>query len=353
MKKISELSRRDLLKLFGVSVGAGILDPAVWPRNVQAQSKKVTPRKTARNVIFIQNCGAMSQHETFDFKETKWTAKDLDIQKVNSDFLISKTLFPNYQRWAPKATLVRSLWENSLVHFTGQYHSQAGRAFNPAILREIPAMGSLIASELDHERRESDTFPTFMSVDLWNSRCPQIGAGMLGPRFAGMDLNTDSVFDSFGGEGGGTTADLSRRWEVLNRISEVSPSGSGDSIGGKADEYGAHYQYAYKILTDPRFKPNPRETSEEIRKRFRRQHGRAIGRGDEVRIGPGDRREANRDRQFRATGKDDQILEVGGRSGTAGRAERSARCSGQGGTQPSFGLVYFPSCRPASVSGAG
>jgi hypothetical protein len=77
---------------------------------------------------------------------------------------------------------------------------------------------------------------------------------MLGPRFAGMDLNTDSVFDSFGGEGGGTTADLSRRWEVLNRISEVSPSGSGDPIGGKADEYGAHYQYAYRILTDPRFK---------------------------------------------------------------------------------------------------
>ena len=53
----------------------------------------------------------MSQHETLDFKETKWTAKDLDIQKVNSDFLISKTLFPNYEKWAPKASLVRSLWE--------------------------------------------------------------------------------------------------------------------------------------------------------------------------------------------------------------------------------------------------
>ena len=106
-KRIGDLSRRELLKLFGISVGAGMLEPAVWPRNVQAQSKKITPRKNARNVIFIQNCGAMSQHETLDFKETKWTAKDLDIQKVNSDFLISKALFPNYEKWAPKASLVR------------------------------------------------------------------------------------------------------------------------------------------------------------------------------------------------------------------------------------------------------
>src|SRR5215831_712863 len=238
MGKIRDLSRRELLKLFGITVGASIVDPAAWPRQVQAQNKKVSVRKSARNVIYIQNCGAMSQHETLDFKETKWTAKDLDIQKVNSDFLVSKTLFPNYEKWAPRASLVRSMWENSLVHFTGQYHSQSGRAFNAALLREIPAFGSIVAMELEHERKESDTFPTFMSVDLWNARCPQIGSGMLHPRFAGLDLNTSSVFDSFasGGEDAKTNADLARRWGVLNRISEVSPSES-TPIGGKADEY--------------------------------------------------------------------------------------------------------------------
>ena len=262
-KRIEDLSRRELLKLFGLSVGAVIADSAAWPRNVQAQGKKITPRGTARNVIFIQNCGAMSQNETFDFRETKWTAKDLDIQKVNSDFLISKTLFPQYQRWAPKAALVRTLWENSLVHFTGMYHSQAGRAFNPAIIREVPAFGSVVAYELEKERKPSDTFPTFMSVDLWNTRCPQIGSGMLPPKFAGLDLNTSTVFDSFAGADAKAEVDLARRWEVLNRISEVSPSGSGDSLGGKADEYGAHYQYAFNILMDPRFKKVLNVTDEE------------------------------------------------------------------------------------------
>src|SRR2546425_5528930 len=105
-KRIEDLSRRDLMKLFGIGVGAVIADPAVWPKNVQAQSKKITPRGTARNVIFIQNCGAMSQWETWDFRPTKWTdtfpGKDLDVQKVNSDFQIAKTLFPNMRNGRQK-----------------------------------------------------------------------------------------------------------------------------------------------------------------------------------------------------------------------------------------------------------
>src|SRR5438309_8903516 len=253
-KGIENLSRRELLKFFGMSVGASLAGEAAWPRKVQAQSRKVTPRKTARNLHFIQNCGAMSPPECLDFKETKFTAKDLEIQTVNPDFVISKTVFPNYQKWAPRASLVRSMYENSLVHSSAQYHTQAGRALNAAILREIPAFGSVVASELDSERRSSDTFPTFISVDLWNARCPQIGSGMLHPRFAGLDLNTASVFEAFGSgssEGAAKNSDLAERWEVLNRMSEVSPSGG---IGGKANEYKAHYEYAYKILTDARFK---------------------------------------------------------------------------------------------------
>jgi hypothetical protein len=256
IKRIKDLSRRELLKLFGVSVGAAIVDPAAWPRKVHAQSRKIAPRKNARNVIFFQNCGAMSPPECLDFKETKFTAKDLNIENVNPDFKISRTIFPEYEKWAPKASLVRSMYENSLVHFSAQYHTQAGRALNAAILREIPAFGSVIAMELEKERRESDTFPTFMSFDLWNVRCPQIGSGMLNPRFAGLDINTATVFDSFGGGGGDEAASnsvLAERWEVLGRMAEVSPSGRAP-IGGKADEYKAHYEYAFKILMDQRFK---------------------------------------------------------------------------------------------------
>ena len=179
-ERIGNLSRRELRKNYSASAWAPVsLVRLHFRRGIQAQSKKVNPRKNARKCYLCSNCGAMSPPECLDFKDTKVTAKDLDIQQVNSDFQISRTIFPNYEKWAPKASLVRSMYENSLVHFSAQYHTQAGRALNAAILREIPAFGSLIASELDSERRGLRYLPTFMSLDLWNARCPQIGSGIV------------------------------------------------------------------------------------------------------------------------------------------------------------------------------
>src|SRR5205814_6677966 len=61
-------------------------------RSVTAQAK-AQPLGTARNAIFIQLTGAMSQMDCWDYKETKWTPKDLDPQKVWGDLYLPKTLF--------------------------------------------------------------------------------------------------------------------------------------------------------------------------------------------------------------------------------------------------------------------
>lgn len=255
-QRMKDISRRDLLKLFGMGIGASMAGEITWPRNIQAaQGVKITPRKTARNCIVIQNGGAPSPWETLDFKETKWTANDLDMQKINPDFVLSKTLFPRgVDVWAKRATLVRSMKSGGLVHFPAQYYQQAGRALNTAIIREVPALGSIIAKELESERRESDTFPTYVSMDQWNIRCPPIGSGMLPPKFAGLDLNTTSVFNSFGGgDTPESNSELSERWEALARWSEVAGVSS-DRFGSKSEEYKAAYDYGVKVLLDPRFK---------------------------------------------------------------------------------------------------
>jgi len=262
-RDISKLNRRDLLKALGIGLGATIADSAAWPRRIQAQGNKITPRGNARNVVVLQNCGAMSPPETLDFHESKWTAKDLDIQMVNADFPISKTLFPNYQKWAPRAALVHSMMENSLVHFAAWYHSIAGRALNAAIVKEIPAFGSVISMELDSQRRETDTFPTFLSVDMWNIRC-QMGSGMLPPKYGRLDLNTSNIFETFAGDTGMPQALLEKRFAGLSRLSEVS---NGKGVGDKADEYEADYAYAYKLLMDPRFRKMLALTDEE-KKRY-------------------------------------------------------------------------------------
>lgn len=276
-QRLRDLSRRDLLKLFGITMGATIADQIAMPKKIKAaQGAKITPRKTARHVIVIQNGGAPSPWEVFDFKETKWTAKDLNIEKINSDLSLSRTLFPRgIDVWGKQATIVRTMRGGALVHFPAQYHTQAGRALNPAIMREVPAMGSIIASELEHERKDSDTFPTYMSFDQWCIRCPPIGSGMLSPRFAGLDLNTTSVFNSFGG-GSDSKSDslLSERWEALGRWSEVADVSAG-KLGSKSDEYKASYDYGVHILLDPRFK-KALVLTEEDKKRYGVDQDRGI-----------------------------------------------------------------------------
>src|SRR5437763_14061033 len=106
--RVKDLSRRELLKLFGVTVGGSLVGSAGVPLNVQAQNKKVTPRKNVRNVVFFQNCGAMSRPECVDFHESKFSAKDLDLEDDdgNKDFQIEITISPNYDRWSPTVSLV-------------------------------------------------------------------------------------------------------------------------------------------------------------------------------------------------------------------------------------------------------
>ena len=244
-------NRRDLLKCGGVALATACVDRIVWPMKVSAAAQ-VTPRATARNAIMIELPGAISQPDCWDFKETRFTVKDLDVQKVTSDLYLSKTLFPNYADWAPRSAFVRSMRALELGHFTGQYHTQTGRALNAAVSKEIPAFGSVIAAELDHQRRESDSFPTYMSVNLGASRPGSIGAGFFPARFTGMDLDSSTVLGSFGG-GGSATEALEVRYDALMKLSEVSPAERA-SLGDLASDYKAYYQSAYTILDDPRFK---------------------------------------------------------------------------------------------------
>jgi hypothetical protein len=137
-----------------------------------------------------------------------------------------------------------------LVHFVGQYHLQVGRPLNPAVGKEIPAFGSVIASELESQRQNSDTFPTYMSLSLGKNRVGAIGSGFFPARHTGVDIDSSAVFEVFGGEGASASNDvLERRYEALKILSEESPTG----IGAKQDEYRAYYNTAFKVLDDKRW----------------------------------------------------------------------------------------------------
>ena len=249
---IDFISRREVLRWAGMAL-AGAAAGVNVPLKVSAQAK-TKPLGTARNAIFIQLTGAMSQMDCWDYKETKWTPKDLDPVKVWGDLYLSKTLFGRMMasKQMKDISFVRSMKAKELVHFNGQYHCQTGRALNVAVGKEIPAFGSIVAAELNSQRRPSDTFPTYVSVNLRQDRVGPIGSGFLPVSYTGMDLDPAVVFDVFGGANDGAAEkDLQRRWQTLERMSEVSPRSR--TLGDKANDYRTFYDYAYRILNDPRW----------------------------------------------------------------------------------------------------
>src|SRR5919106_5706487 len=89
---IFPIGRRDLLKWAGLTVAGSFVGPLV-PLEVRAQGRS-QPAGTARNAIMIEMSGAISPMDCWDLKETKLTPKDLDPQRLWSDFYLSRTFFP-------------------------------------------------------------------------------------------------------------------------------------------------------------------------------------------------------------------------------------------------------------------
>jgi len=245
-------NRREILRWLGLTAAGAMAGPMVQPLKLQGQ-RKVNPLGTARNAIMVKLSGAQCPADTWDFKETRYTPPDLQPRMIAADFQLSETLYPRLvkSKVLQRISFLRSMHARELVHFTGHYHLHTGRALNPGVAKEIPDFGTVIASELESQRRDNDTFPTYMSTNLVRTRTGIVGPGFFPARFTGLDLDTSIVFNVFG-EKQDADADLVRRWERLHRLSEVS-SADRAALGDKVADYAAYYDYSYRILRDPRW----------------------------------------------------------------------------------------------------
>lgn len=253
MTRLSDLvpSRRDVLKWGGAALASTWVDGLVWPLDVRAAGTS-NPRGTARHCIFLELAGAISPMDCWDFKETRWTPKDLDVTEVKRDLYLSRTLFPQLLSHMDRVSFVRSLQAPELIHFNGQYHTQTGRTLNPAIAREIPAFGSVIAYELAPKRRAQDTFPTYISTNLTKARAGSIGAGFLPTWATGLDLDPSTVFEAFGGNPSGANRLLEERWRLLTEFGKIN-EGQRKALGQRASDYQTFYDDAYRLLNDERW----------------------------------------------------------------------------------------------------
>ncbi len=245
-------SRRDLLRLGGLGLAAASVE-GVWPLAAAAGSREAHPRGNARNVVFYEINGAISHVDGFDFKDNEATPPDLDVRKISSDLSLSHLLFPRLEKQMDKVSVVRSMLSHEEVHFRGQYYVQTGRQLNLAFAREIPAVGSVIAMELEPLRRPNDTFPTYMSFNLSTAQPGALGTGFLPPRFSVVDIKPQEF--AKGKQGtleDGAVQLLHERWRLLSEVRKRERPRLA-AYGREMSSYENFYDAAYRLLTDERW----------------------------------------------------------------------------------------------------
>lgn len=260
--RVSDLlpARRDLLRLGGYGLLGAFADQALWPVKARAAGR-ANPRGTARFAIVIELAGAISHIDTFDFKESEGTPKDLDVRQVRNDLYLSYRLFPEMSKEMDKVSIVRSMKSHEVVHFRGQYYNQAGRPLNPAQAPEIPSIGAVVAHELEGQRRERDTFPTYVGCNLDTSGCGALSTGFLHPRHSVLDINLKAAGGAQSVEGD-ALALLNERYRLLQELDKVSAglrTGRDRSFGG----FRSFQESAYRILGDERWPAVFRMSAEE------------------------------------------------------------------------------------------
>lgn len=243
-------SRREALRFGGYGLLGAFAEQALAPVEARAAGK-ANPRGTARFAVVIELAGAISHLDTFDFKESAGTPRDLDVRTVRPDLHLSHRLFPELSKEMDKVAIVRSMRSHEVVHFRGQYYTQAGRPLNPAQAAEIPSVGSVVACELEGARRASDTFPTYIGCNLDTAGCGALSTGFLHPRHSVLDVNLKTGIGGVAVDGEALKV-LEERHRLLGELDQTLAA----SRGERDRRFGSFRDFqesAYRILGDARW----------------------------------------------------------------------------------------------------
>jgi hypothetical protein len=262
-RNIPSLTRRELLRVGSVSLVGGYLN-AFRPFNVRAQ-ESVKPMGTARQAIFINIEGGMSQVDTLDAKEGSWTPNYFDIRSYPNDLKLPYGLFKNLPDVLDKIMVVRSLTAWDAVHGRAQYYIQTGHPLNLALAKEVPAIGAVVCYELAKQRKPSDSLPAFISMNMAGNQAGLINQGFLSAEFGPLELSIRNGPPNLAPQKG-MEETFKRRWERLQQLDQTLRGGKAHPDRSFAD-YHEYYRGAYAIMNDPRV-PEVMTITEEEKKRY-------------------------------------------------------------------------------------
>ncbi len=262
-RNIPSLARRELLRVGGITLVGGYLN-AFRPFNVRAQ-QKVQPMGTARQALFINIDGGMSQIDTLDAKEGPWTPNYFDIRSFPNDLKLPYGLFKNLPEVLDKTAIVRSMSAWDVVHGRAQYYIQTGHPLNLALSKEVPAIGAVACYETAQHRKPSDSLPAYIAMNLAGNQAGLINQGFLSAEFGPMSLSVGDGPPNLAPQKG-MEETMRRRWERLQQLDGTLRSGNAHPDRSFAD-YHEYYRGAWAIMNDPRV-PEVMTITDEDKKRY-------------------------------------------------------------------------------------
>ncbi|MCU1327800.1 MAG: hypothetical protein JWN34_3170 [Bryobacterales bacterium] len=237
------LSRRNFLNMAGAGVTASWLAPKLSAGTV-IKSTPVTTKNKAKNVIFILLTGAPSHTDTFDLKVLNAiTPSTFNPATINGlDFPTG--LMPKLAAQISDFAIVRSVRSWALVHSLAQTWTQIGR--NPAgVLGNVsPNIGSVVAVELESQRRAGQVFPTFLALNA---------NGAAGPGYMPAAYSPFKVTPTATGLRNTTNPDgqprFEQRWDLLHHLDD--PLRTDSPNGEVMEDFDQFYAAAKGLMYNP------------------------------------------------------------------------------------------------------
>lgn len=246
------LTRREVFRAGAATVGGYSFLPLASMQARAAQTVK--PRGSARFVIWVMLDGGASHMDTWDLKEGPWTPGDFAPKDLGGGVRWPMGLFPQLSKQLHRSAIVRSLAAWDSVHGRAQYYVQSAHSLNPALHKEIPAVGSVVAMEWQQRRRPSDSLPLYVALNVTQNQAGLLKSGFLPALYSPFHIQTDTGLAAYAVEDPQDKADFQRRWALLKDFDARLRNDA--SLQAKAyRDYNDHYESAVRLLSDPRTAP--------------------------------------------------------------------------------------------------
>ena len=227
--------------------GAGLTGAYLAQRAGAADSSGqpgVTPKGTAKNVIFVLLAGAPSHVDTFDLKVADGiTPAGVTPETVNG-ILWPTGILPKLGGQLSDIAIVRSMRSWALAHSLGQRWTQIGRNPSAALGDIAPNIGSIVAIEKDLERRPNQIFPTFIALNS----AGMAGGGYLPSTYAPFQT-TPSVNGIANLRNPDGAPRMERRWNLLHTLDD--PLRNNALLGQPVSDFDKFDAAARSLMTSP------------------------------------------------------------------------------------------------------